>query len=368
MIRSDLAAEKFIGQSEAIIAVEEYGSGIIHDTYLVRLAAGSGCFILQRINTQVFQEPERIMHNLHRVCTHISGLQKYADLRAEQGWEMVQIIPARDKQDFYIDPDGGFWRALSFINNAHPLEKIVDLNHAGEAGRALGIFHLLTHNLDSSLLHDTLPGFHNIEFYLDKYDRELAAGNRREIHEPEKFCRQFIAQRRDWAPVLEDAKRRGKLALRIMHGDPKINNVMLDNKTGRAVSIIDLDTVMPGPVQYDIGDCLRSCCSVHGEEPDNPDAADFDLERCRAALAGYMAAAHEFLVPRDFDFLFDAIRLLPFELGLRFYTDYLAGNVYFKSSYPGQNLARAMVQFRLVESIERQEKDIRLVIEEYCCV
>jgi Ser/Thr protein kinase RdoA (MazF antagonist) len=153
--------------------------------------------------------------------------------------------------------------------------------------------------------------------------------------------------------------------MRIIHGDPKINNVMVDSQTGKAVSIIDLDTIKPGLLLYDLGDCLRSCCNISGEESDDFDAVRFDLGRCEALLSGYMGAAHEGLTARDFDFFFDAIRLIPFELGLRFYTDYLGGNLYFKISHPAQNLDRAMVQFRLVESIEQQEAEIRAIIEKY---
>jgi len=142
------------------------------------------------------------------------------------------------------------------------------------------------------------------------------------------------------------------------------NKIFVANVRANSVSIIDLDTVKPGLLLYDIGDCLRSCCNIHGEDAKDFDAVRFDLGRCEAVLSGYMAAAHECLTAQDFDFFFDAIRLIPFELGLRFYTDYLEGNLYFKTSYPTQNLDRAMVQFRLVESIEQQEDRIRAIIEE----
>ncbi len=164
--------------------------------------------------------------------------------------------------------------------------------------------------------------------------------------------------------MLENGRKHNKLQMRIIHGDPKINNVMVHSQTGKAVSIIDLDTIKPGLLLYDLGDCLRSCCNISGEESDDFDAVRFDLGRCEALLSGYIGEAHECLTAQDFDFFFDAIRLIPFELGLRFYTDYLEGNRYFKSSYPTQNLDRAMVQFRLVESIEQQEVEIRAIIEE----
>jgi Ser/Thr protein kinase RdoA (MazF antagonist) len=365
MIMPEQAAVNFIRQSETINTVEKYGRGIIHDTYLVKLSSEADSFILQRINTQVFEQPELVMHNLRLVCEHIYALEKAADRWNDSGWKMLHIIPTRDNRDFFIDPDGGFWRALSFIHGAQPLEKIANLDNAREVGRALGIFHHLTGNLNPDLLHDTLPGFHEIEFYLSHYDQVLSRDIPREFTEPEKYCRQFVEDRRSWAPVLENGRRQNKLQMRIIHGDPKINNVMLDNQTGKAVSIIDLDTVKPGLMHYDIGDCLRSCCSIPGEEPDDLDAVRFDLGRCEAVLSGYMDAACECLTAQDFVFFFDAIRLIPFELGLRFYTDYLEGNVYFKISHPTQNLDRAMVQFRLVESIEQQEDEIRGIIETY---
>ncbi len=359
------AAENFIGQDKSITSVEKYGRGIIHDTYLVELDGQADSFILQRINTQVFKQPELIMHNLRLVCEHVHDLKKLAGRGIDSGWKMLHIIPTRNNRDFFIDSEGGFWRALSFISGAKPLEKIATWIMPGRSGRALGIFHLLTGNLNPALLHDTLPGFHNIELYLSHYDQVLSSGIHRQFTESEKFCRQFVEDRRSWAPVLENGRKHNKLQMRIIHGDPKINNVMVDSRTGKAVSIIDLDTIKPGLLLYDLGDCLRSCCNISGEESDDFDAVRFDLGRCEALLSGYMGAAHEGLTARDFDFFFDAIRLIPFELGLRFYTDYLGGNLYFKISHPAQNLDRAMVQFRLVESIEQQEAEIRAIIEKY---
>jgi Ser/Thr protein kinase RdoA (MazF antagonist) len=358
------AAENFIGQDKSITSVEKYGKGIIHDTYLVELDGQAESFILQRINTQVFKQPELIMHNLRLVCEHVHDLKKLAGRGIDPGWKMLHIIPTRNNRDFFTDSGGGFWRALSFISGAEPLEKITNLDNASEVGRALGIFHFLTGNLNPVLLYDTLPGFHNIELYLSHYDQVLSSGIPREFTESEKLCRQFVEDRRSWAPVLENGRKHNKLQMRIIHGDPKINNVMVHSQTGKAVSIIDLDTIKPGLLLYDLGDCLRSCCNISGEESDDFDAVRFDLGRCEALLSGYMGAAHGSLTAQDFDFFFDAIRLIPFELGLRFYTDYLEGNRYFKSSYPTQNLDRAMVQFRLVESIEQQEVEIRAIIEE----
>jgi len=354
------AAENFVSPDETIAGIVEYGHGIIHDTYLVTLDNGVKRFILQRLNTQVFKNPAAVMHNLHLVADHIRKRMKRSNSTIDADWQMLQSIAARDGRFFFIDAAGVFWRALSFIREASPLEEISCLDDAREVGRALGIFHWLTSDLAPEFLQATLPGFHNVEHYLEQYD--AVTGRSREAAGTGRFCQQFIDDRKQWAPVLENKRRENLLKVRVIHGDPKINNIMIDRRTGKAVSIIDLDTVMPGLVQYDIGDCLRSCCNSAGEEAADLAAVRFDLERCAAVLCGYTEAARRFLTGRDFDFFFDAVRLIPFELGLRFYTDFLAGNVYFKVSRPDQNLARAMVQFKLVESIEQQEEGIRAII------
>jgi Ser/Thr protein kinase RdoA (MazF antagonist) len=340
------AAEKFISPGETISGIKEYGRGIIHNTYLVKLCCPAKQFILQRMNTHVFTNPAAIMHNLKLVSEHIRQREKNNGGIIDTGWQMLRRIPTNQGSDCFIDADGNFWRALSFIRGAVPLEQVSSPAEAGEMGRVIGIFHSLTSDLDPHLLYDTLPGFHNVEQYLKHYDG-------------------LKEERRNWAPVLENGRREKKLKERVIHGDPKINNIMLDSLTGRAVSIIDLDTIMSGPVHYDIGDALRSCCNTAGEETADLDTVGFDLKRCKAFLAGYTKIARSFLTDRDFDFFFDAVRLVPFELGLRFYTDFLEGNVYFRVSRPDQNLARAKVQFKLVESIEQQEEELRLLIEEY---
>jgi Ser/Thr protein kinase RdoA (MazF antagonist) len=172
----------------------------------------------------------------------------------------------------------------------------------------------------------------------------------------------FVQARRAWASVLEDAKASGELFERPIHGDPKINNIMIDERTGRAVSIVDLDTIKPGLVHYDIGDCLRSCCNPLGEETTEVEGVHFDLALCRAILEGYLGEAQRFMTQADYAYMYDAVRLIAFELGLRFFTDYLEGDVYFKARYPEHNLTRALVQFKVAESIEAQAGQIQAIV------
>jgi hypothetical protein len=355
-------AENFAPVDTAVTGVAKHGRGIIHETFLVTLDNGRERFILQRLNTGVFSDPAMLMANMEQVCRHLRERLGTAPGEIARGWQVVRLLPARDNTPLFRDRQGSFWRALSFIDRAVPLEQVGSVADAGEAGRALGIFHWLVSDIDPAALRVTLPGFHDVARYLQHYDAVQARGPAN--GDGETYCRRFIGARRGWAPVLENGLRAGRLQRRVIHGDAKINNVMVSSKTGRAVSMIDLDTVMAGPVHYDIGDLLRSCCNTAAEEEPNPSRVGFDLDRCRGALSGYFEAAHRFLTAADYDFLFAAVRRIPFELGLRFYTDYLEGGVYFKVQHPGQNLARALVQFKLTESIEAQEREIRGLVEE----
>jgi Ser/Thr protein kinase RdoA (MazF antagonist) len=169
----------------------------------------------------------------------------------------------------------------------------------------------------------------------------------------------FVEQRRSLVPLFQNALARGELQMRIMHGDPKINNIMIDDYTGKGTAIIDLDTVSPGLFHFDFGDAIRSICNPAGEEEPDLTKVVFSLELCKVFSKGYMKHAAEFLTEAERNYLFDSIRLITFELGLRFYEDYLAGSIYFKTQYPEQNLNRARVQFRLCESIEDNEQAMR---------
>ncbi len=346
-----------------VIDVREYGSGNLNDTFLVTLdGEGEKHFILQRINTQVFHQPELIMLNMRTFSEHVRERLQRTPLGAGRRWEVPRVLLTQDGQDHWTDPGGSFWRAISFIADAQTFDTIQDMEHAREVGYALGMFHSLISDLPSERLADTLVGFHITPRYLQHYDEVTAASPARSSPEVDYGLR-FVSERRAWAHVLEEARAQGKLQMRPIHGDPKVNNVMIDTATGHAVSIVDLDTVKPGLIHYDVGDCLRSCCNPLGEETEHWERVRFEPDLCQAILQGYLSLAQEFLTESDCDYLYDAIRLIAFELGLRFFTDHLEGNVYFKVRHPEHNLARALVQFKLTESIEAQAAAIRAIIQ-----
>ena len=351
-----VVARQFILQGQ-VRDLREYGSGNVNDTFLGTVeGATEPHFILQRLKLQVFRRPELVMENLRTVGGHVSRRLALAPLGPGRRFEVPRVLLTREGRDHFIDSGGSFWRALSFIEAAETFDTIKDAGHAQEVGSALGRFHSLLSDLSPDQLSDTLPGFHMTPGYLAHYDEVLEG--RGVSQSPEvNYGLRFIRASRT-PTVLEEARVQGKLKPRPIHGDPKVNNVMLDTTTGQAVGMVDLDTVKPGLVHYDIGDCLRSGGNPLGEETGDWEMVRFEPELGRAMLQGYLSLARDFLTGTDYAYLYDAIRLLAFELGLRFFTDYLAGNVYFKARHPEHNLVRALVQFKLTESIESQETAI----------
>jgi Ser/Thr protein kinase RdoA (MazF antagonist) len=349
---------------EKIIDIQEFGDGNINDTFLVTLESKEDKhFILQRINSKVFVQPELVMLNMRTVTEHVRQQLKRTPLKTGCRWEMPQVLLTQDEGDHWLDSDGSFWRAISFIENSRSFDTIKNIRQAREVGYALGMFHDLLSDLPPDRLADTLEGFHNTPRYLRHYDAVLTKHRTRKSPEMH-YCLQFVSKRSVWAHVLENARARGKLHLRPIHGDPKVNNIMMDKATGQAISIVDLDTVKPGLVHYDIGDCLRSACNLTGEESNQLETVHFETDLCQAILKGYFSMANEFLTVNDYHYLYDAVRLIAFELGLRYFTDYLEGNVYFKVKRPEHNLVRALGQFKLTESIELQAPAIRAIIRD----
>jgi Ser/Thr protein kinase RdoA (MazF antagonist) len=355
-------AQKFAASS-AVTDLRAFGSGNINDTFLVTIADDlEPHFVLQRINTHVFPQPALVMQNMRIFTQHVCAKMQREPERVAR-WAVPRVLLTIDDRDHWVEPDGSYWRAISFIDDSETIDIIQDIAHGRAVGYALGRFHHLISDLDPAKLADTLVGFHITPQYLTDYLQVLATATPSDSREV-NYCLDFVRSRQEWAQVLEAAKDDGKLPLRPIHGDPKVNNVLICTTTQQAIGMIDLDTVKPGLVHYDIGDCLRSGCNPLGEETQEWEQVRFDTQMCRAILDGYLSQARGFLSGDDYDYLFDAIRLIAFELGLRFFTDHLAGNVYFKVKYPTHNLDRALVQFALTASIEAQETAIRSIIEE----
>ncbi len=351
-----------------LVTLQPIGAGNVNDTYrvILRTTFSEEQFVLQKINRAVFRDPEAVMWNMKIVTDHAHRrIEEEAD-GADRIWQLPRVIETNEGEDFFIDDEGECWRALSMIASTRSYERVESPEVATEAGRVLGHFQRIISTCPIADLRDTLPGFHIAPGYLRQYEEVLSTAKARTLLQSSMEAMRlgrFVEKRTDLVPVLEDAHRRGELHLRPIHGDPKITNIMIDQFTGKGTCIIDLDTVKPGLIHYDFGDAMRSGCNPAGEETHDLSEVFFDLDLFEAMVGGYLEEADAFLTGKDREYLFVAIRLITFELGLRFFTDYLAGDVYFKTIYEGQNLNRARVQFALCESIEARESKIRRVLD-----
>jgi Ser/Thr protein kinase RdoA (MazF antagonist) len=366
-MKAALIAPKFDVQGR-IVTVEHTGEGNVNDTYLAifRTTFSEERIIVQRINKRVFPRPDYIMSNMRVLTEYVHRRLEEEIHISDRIWQLPRVIPAKDGQDFVIDGDGDYWRAITLIASAHSYGQVQSVEHAYEAGFVMGHFQRIISGLDANCLYDTLVGFHITPGYFTTLDEALQTPdgqNRLNASREAQRCNRFVQERRAWCSVLEDAKNAGELQIRPTHGDPKISNIMIDDATGKGTCIVDLDTVKPGLIHYDFGDCLRSCCNPMGEETLDLNRVVFDTDLCEAIVKGYMIHARSFLTEADRKYLFDSIRLITFELGLRFFADYIAGDVYFKTRHEGQNLNRARVQFKLTESIEAREKQIRNILD-----
>ena len=353
-----------------LVALRPFGNGNINDTYLAiyRNTFTETQVILQRVNRRVFPRPEVIMSNMHEITRHCHEKLEADAARGadDRVWQMPRIIKAKDSSDYVTDETGDVWRVITRIMSARAFDVAQGPEHAMECGAALGHFHYLISDMPPESISDPLPGFHITSGYLAAYDATLESESARALLNASMEARRlakFIEERRGLAVSLESAEKSGELKKRMFHGDPKVNNIMIDDVTGKGTAMIDLDTVSPGLIHMDFGDALRSICNPAGEEETDLAKVVFDEDLCTAFCKGYMREAGSFLTDADRAYLYDAIRLLPFELGLRFFQDYLAGNVYFKTSQPEQNLNRARVQFRLCESVEARERSVRNVLK-----
>ena len=331
--------------------IERLGKGLINDTY--RVESGSGPYVLQRINRQVFPEPERIMANLAVLAEHLAGVD---------GLRMPDMIPARDGRGFFRDPNGEVWRLMELIPDAVNLPGIETPRQAGQVGAALGRFHRLTRDLDPARLGFTLPGFHRTPDYLTRLLAVRDALGPSGLDPDSSRLAARIDARTELADRLECAQAAGRISLRVIHGDPKLDNIMFHRVDGRALALVDLDTVQPGLIQHDLGDCLRSCCNRLGESPEGGDRVRFDLGLCANILAAYAAETREFLTPGDVAAIYDSIRLMPYELAIRFLTDHLEGDRYFLVERRGQNLEKSLIQIDLLTDIESKEQEIRQIV------
>lgn len=337
-----------------ILTTEPYGSGHINDTYKIETTAspGSHRFILQRINHHVFRQPDELMENVERVCAHTTAKLNAAGA-ADAERRALRLIKTVTGQAWHIDPAGNRWRCYRFIEGASGHDVVRSVAQARAAAKAFGAFQALLVDLPGPRLKETIPDFHHTPSRFAHFQKALTtdAFGRAAQCAPEIA---FALARAHEVNRVVDGLREGTLPERVTHNDTKLNNVLLDDITQEGVCVIDLDTVMPGSVLYDFGDLVRTATSPAAEDELDLSKVRLQLPMFAALVEGYLASAGGFLTPHEKALLPFAGKLITLEIGLRFLTDWLTGDTYFKIKRPLHNLDRARTQFKLVESIEAQ--------------
>ncbi len=333
---------------------EPFGNGHINRTFRVTCSSGR-VYTLQRINRVAFRHPEELIENIDAVSRFIA--------RKDIGLEMICLCPAKDGRKYAVDAQGEFWRAYDFISGGLSLEAPRDCNDFYQAAVAFGKFQQALADFPAATLHETIPHFHDTEDRLNQLRASVeadACGRVRAVG-PEIT---FIFSREQELGTLCRMLRSGALPLRVTHNDTKLNNVLLDEQTGRARSVLDLDTVMPGLSAYDFGDAVRFGASSAAEDETDLSKVFLRLDMYRAYLEGYLDACGHALTENEINVLPLGAKVITIELGMRFLKDYLDGDVYFKIDRPTQNLDRCRAQLRLAANMEAQWPQMQQILRE----
>lgn len=344
---------------ESLVSYESLGNGHINSTFLV--ITDKNKYSLQMINTNIFKDVDGLMSNLQNV-THFLR-KKAINMGVDPQRITLRFLPAPDGKR-YLTIDDKAYRMYEYIDDAFTIEKMEDPKHFYSAGVAFGNFAKLLSDFDASVLVETIKNFHNTASrYLDfeKAVSDNISGRLDQIM-PEV---EFIRARKDFMNLFVDKLNDGSLPLRVTHNDTKLNNVLFDNATGLPAAVIDLDTVMPGSYLYDFGDAIRSGSTHAAEDEVNLDLVDFDLELYESFTKGYLSECGTSLTPVEIEMLPYASIMLTLECGMRFLTDHLNGDTYFRIHREGHNLDRTRTQLKLVKLMEEKLEDMKSIIQKY---
>lgn len=346
-----------------ILHAEPCKIGHINETYTATYAQGgvNVRYIHQKINRHVFQSPERLMENLNRVTTHIRRRleeKQVADLTRK----VLILVPTRTGELYFTSRSGDFWRTFIFIEEVESFEFVESKKQAYEVGFAFGQFQNLLSDLPGRRLHETIPRFHHSR---DRFNTCLKAVENDHVNRARNARKEvdFCLRHEKIVDMVIDRLRTGEIPERVTHNDTKFNNVLLDKKTGKSMCVVDLDTVMPGSALYDFGDMVRTSTSPTLEDERDLSRVSVHLPTFQQLARGYLQAAGSFLNRAEKSCLGFSGKLIALTIGLRFLTDYLEGDHYFRVHRPGHNLDRARAQFKLVESIAEQEETMQSFVD-----
>ncbi len=341
-----------------VLKCERFGNGHINGTYkaLCEFDGKESTFILQNINKNVFKSPEKVMENIEKVTFFLGE-------KASNPRETLHFLKCDNGTLCYRDSDGEYWRMYEYVDKCDGVDRPT-LQEFYESGVAFGKFQSLLSDFPAETLNETIPDFHNTpkryENFLQSVENNLSG--RKENCQDEI---EFVKQRADFYPVLMNAHKEGKLPLRVSHNDTKSNNVLLDDVTHKAVCVIDLDTIMPGFSVTDFGDSIRFGANTAEESETDISKVMFDIEKFKVYTEGFIKGCGGHLPENEIELLPEGAIMMTLECGMRFLTDYLDGDVYFRISYPEQNLVRSRVQLKLAAEMEKHMEQMKEIVRHY---
>ena len=358
-----LIAEQFAFQGQPI-SVTECTTGHINSTFFVDCSSEEGLcrYVMQIVNTSIFKKPDEVMQNILHVTKHIE--KKLIETGGDAKRGTLHVIYTKDGHCSFIDKDGQYWRAYEFIEDATCYQSVESEEMFTKVGKAFGIFQRQLADFDASVLFESIPNFHNTE---DRFNQLIvamekdAAGRRDKVRDEIAF----VLRRQEVCSYINERIADGRIPLRVTHNDTKLNNIMLDNETGEGICVIDLDTVMPGSVLADFGDSIRFGASSAAEDETDLEKVFVRLEMFDAFAKGFIEGLDHSLTEQEILSLPMGAYILTFETGIRFLTDYLNGDTYFRTSYAQHNLDRARNQFKLVADMEQKMDQMNLIIQKY---
>lgn len=346
------------------IGAEELHSGNVNGTYRLfynTADGGKSDYILQQINTYAFKRPEQVTSNIVRVTEHLRKTMEAAGEDPDN--RVLTCIPTRDGEFMYHDNQDRYWRAYHYIHSAFAFDRVEKPEHFREAGRAFGEFQRMLSDFSAEDLYETIPHFHDTRRRFYTFVASVAEDKVGRVAELDKEIDFFFDRRKMMSAIVRRIED-GRIPVRVTHNDTKINNIMIDEVTGKAVCVIDLDTVMAGSALYDYGDAIRFGASTADEDEPDTSKISLDLNLFREFTAGFLSEVGDLLTEEEIKCLPLSIKVMTCELAMRFLTDYIDGDLYFRVKSPEHNLIRAHAQMKLLEDVESKTDEMSAIIDE----
>ena len=343
--------------STELVSYKELASGHINDTYLVE-TTNKEKFVLQRINHGVFKDVPGLINNKVSISKHIQSKLSHLP-KKERDRKVLTFLSTKEGAPFYYGKSGGYWNMMVYIDNSVIFERVTNEEVAYEGGKLIGDFLNLTSDFDASLLIDVIPKFHDMSFRFSQFEDSLKVASNERLEQAKPYI-DIVWSLKEEMHIIQNLKESGVIKTRVTHNDTKISNVLFDTNN-KGLCVIDTDTVMPGIIHYDFGDAIRTICNTAAEDEKDLDKVNFNIDYYKAYTKGFLQEMSSSISPIELKYLPLAAKTMIFIMAIRFLTDFLNGDTYYKTKYPEHNLDRAKNQLKLIASFSEQFEEMETI-------